>query len=63
MKKRKLVIIMFLSALLLGACAGSGKFGKRHRSKRKCNCPTFSFYHQKPLMYETPCHTSSRTIA
>ena len=63
MKKRKLVIIMFLSALLIGACAGSGKFGKRHRSKRKCNCPTFSFYHQKPLMHETPCRTPSRTIA
>lgn len=63
MKKRKWVIIMLLSAFFFGACAGSGKFGKRHRSKRKCNCPTFSFYHQKRLMYETLTHTSSRTIA
>lgn len=62
MKKRKLVIIMFLSALLLGACAGSAKFGKRHRSKRKCNCPTFSFYKQTPPSHETVSRTSSDTI-
>ncbi len=43
MRKSKLVYVCLVAVLLLSACASSSPFGKKHRSKRKCNCPTFSF--------------------
>lgn len=46
MRKRKLVLSLLLIGLLFASCAGSSPYGKRHRSKRKCNCPTFSFFFQ-----------------
>ncbi len=44
MRKRKLFVLLLGIAFLVCSCASSGNFGGKHRSKRRCNCPTFSFH-------------------
>lgn len=44
MRKRKLGLVILIVAFLFCSCASSSPYGKNHRSKRKCNCPTFSFF-------------------
>lgn len=44
MKKRKSVLVFALVFLLFCSCASGAHYGKKHRHKRKCNCPTFSFF-------------------
>lgn len=57
MRKRKLVIVITLVSLLVTSCASSSPYGKKHRKKRKCNCPTFSFYY--PNQDESTLHITS----
>ena len=43
MKKKTYIIGLLALALLLGGCSRKGVNMNRHRKKRHCDCPTFSY--------------------